>query len=74
MTDEISRNFDLTHERIQNLLSEYICGGYVKTLTQLLIYMDKTKALELLTKIPEPLKSQLEESYDKLADKKKYRS
>jgi hypothetical protein len=69
MTDEISRNFDLTHERIQSLLSEYICGGYVKTLAQLLIYMDKTKALELLTKIPEPLKSQLEESYDKLADK-----
>ena len=70
MTDSISKNFEEAHEKVQSILADYICGGYLETLAKLLIYMDKSKAEETLAKISEPLRGQLQETYTKLQEGK----
>ena len=69
MTDSVSKNFEEVHEKVQAILADYICGGYVETLARLLLYMDKSKAKETLAKIPEPLNGQLREACRNLTEK-----
>ena len=69
MTDSVSKNFEEVHEKVQSILADYICGGYVETLARLLLYMDKSKAEETLAKIPEPLNGQLREACRNLTEK-----
>ena len=39
MTEQILKNFEGTHQKIAAVLTDYVTGGYVRTLSKLLVYM-----------------------------------
>ena len=50
MTEQILKNFEDTHQKIAAILTDYVTGGYVKTLSKLLVYMEQKQAEEALLK------------------------
>ena len=70
MTEEIQKNFDAAHEKVVSVIADYVAGGYVETLAKLLVYIGEYKAEETLAKLPEPVQSQVRETYKKLSNMK----
>lgn len=70
MTDLIQKNFEATRQKIVSILAGYAEGGYIQTLSKLLVYMGKEQAQETLSKLPEPVRSKVQESYKNFCDKK----
>lgn len=70
MTEQILKNFEDTHQKITAVLTDYVTGGYVKTLSKLLVYMEQKQAEEALLNLPEPVQSKVREAYKNLSGKK----
>ena len=70
MENSIVKNFEETHQKVIELLTDYVSGGYIETLAKLLIYMGKNQAEEILAKMPEPFGKLLGEAYKNFSDKK----
>ena len=63
MEKSIVKNFEETHQKVIELLADYVSGGYIETLAKLLIYMGKNQAEEILAKMPEPFGKLLGEAW-----------
>lgn len=70
MTEQILKNFENTHQKIAAILIDYVTGGYVRTLSKLLVYMGQKQAEEALLNLPEPVQSKVRETYKNLSGKK----
>lgn len=70
MTEEILKNFEDTHQKIAVILTDYVTGGHVRTLSKLLVYMGQKQAEETLLNLPEPVQSKVREAYKNLSGKK----
>lgn len=70
MTEQILKNFEGTHQKIAAVLTDYVTGGYVRTLSKLLVYMGQKQAEEALLNLPEPVQSKVREAYKNLSGKK----
>lgn len=70
MTEQILKNFENTHQKIAAILTDYVTGGYVKTLSKLLVYIGQKQAEEALLNLPEPVQSKVREAYKNLSGKK----
>lgn len=70
MTEQILKNFEDTHQKIAAILTDYVTGGYVRTLSKLLVYMEQKQAEEALLNLPEPVQSKVREAYKNLSGKK----
>ncbi len=73
MTEQILKNFENTHQKITAILTDYVTGGYVKTLSKLLVYIGQKQAEEALLNLPEPVQSKVRETYKNLSSKKNHR-
>ena len=70
MTEQILKNFENTHQKIAAILTDYVTGGYVRTLSKLLVYMGQKQTEEALLNLPEPVQSKVREAYKNLSGKK----
>ncbi len=70
MTEEIQTKFNAVHERLTSILADFITGGYADTFAKLLVYMGTEKAEETISQLPEPMKTNVLNSYKKHAQKK----
>ena len=79
MSENIDRNedgalkekFDSAHDKVIKILESYILGGYIDSLSRLLVYIGGERAEDILSKMPDGIKEKVSSSYQNFSQKTK---
>lgn len=70
--DTLEERFAAADKKSQALIEEYVAGGFIKTLAQLLVYLDEEHAKAAMQKLPGDVKEKIEQFLSaELADAKR---
>lgn len=67
--EEMEKKISAADDKSMKLIEEYIADGFYKTLAKLAVYLGKERAKTLLQKLPQDLRSGIEQNIDALGEK-----